>query len=402
LEGFDYLNKMKKEYDAENGWLRSRHFTARILPSENTTRHWFIRYKVYHIFFWFVYHYFWTVVNVGNPIEVLNFIFSTPKFIFYVIFQALAVYFNLYYLIPKFLAQGRYVIYMVYLSLTTICAAAIIVTGYFLTAYLKHTTLLQLYGNGDFIHYFIVYTFPSTLTSMFLAMSIKLTKSWIQSRRREQLLEKEKLETELKFLRSQLNPHFLFNTINSIFVLIHKNPDQASEALAKFSDLLRYQLYECNEVEIPLGQELGYLENYIELERLRQDSKRVKLSIEFDKPSSYDFAVAPFILIPFVENAFKHVSTQKENVNWIDIRLSFSGDRMEFVIINSVSNHGNLSREVMRTGGIGLKNIQRRLNLIYPDTHTLNITHEQNQFCVKLYVGLHKQELEKFAVDAVI
>ncbi len=122
------------------------------------------------------------------------------------------------------------------------------------------------------MYYFQINALPSSVAATTLGMSIKLTKNWIQSRRREQELEKEKLETELKFLRSQFNPHFLFNTINSIFVLIHKNPVMASESLAKFSDILRYQLYECNEHCIPLGQELNYLENFIELQRLQAGS----------------------------------------------------------------------------------------------------------------------------------
>ncbi len=115
---------------------------------------------------------------------------------------------------------------------------------------------------------------------MTLAMSVKLTKNWIQARQKHQVLEKEKLETELKFLRSQFNPHFLFNTINSIFVLINKDQEQARESLAKFSDLLRYQLYECNEYEDPIAQEIRYLLNFVELEKLRQDSTNLDLTVD--------------------------------------------------------------------------------------------------------------------------
>src|SRR5205814_2985676 len=134
--------------------------------------------------------------------------------------------------------------------------------------------------------------------SITLGMSVKLAKNWIQTKRREQLLEKEKLETELKFLKSQLNPHFLFNSINSIFVLIHKNPDMASESLAKFSDLLRYQLYECNEQQIPFEQELSYLENYIELQELREDHDRICLEIAIAPYATGNYRIAPFVLIP--------------------------------------------------------------------------------------------------------
>ena len=229
------------------------------------------------------------------------------------VFQAIGVYFNLYFLIPRFLEKGRYVPYVSLLLLTIISTAAFIVSGYYLGALLSEKTFQELY-NMDPANYFYLFesgALPSTAASMTLAMSIKLTKNWIQTRRREQLLQKEKLETELKFLRAQFNPHFLFNTINSIFVLIHKNPTMASEALAKFSDLLRYQLYECNEHEIPLPQEIRYLENFIELQKLRQDNSNLELSVQLDQQHTLDLSIAPFVLIPFVENAFKHVSQQK-------------------------------------------------------------------------------------------
>lgn len=364
------------------------------------SEHWFIRYKIYHLLFWFVYHYLWMAINVGNPVEVLVYIFS-PKFLFYVIFQAIAVYFNLYYLIPRYLVKSKYISYLLYFSITTVCTAVLIVTGYYLSAYVNHTTLLAQYGNGDFMHYFITYTLPSTLTSMFLAMSIKLTRNWIQSQKREHLLETQKLENELKFLRSQLNPHFLFNTINSIFVLIHKNPDMASEALAKFSNLLRYQLYECNENEIALSEELHYLENYIELEKLRLDSKNTELVTHLECPRWNDLTIAPLLLIPFVENAFKHVSIRKDWLNRIFIELTFDDATMKFKVTNSVSIEEKHGRQPINGGGIGLQNVQRRLNLIYGDRHQLNITQERQEFCVSLDINLHRQSEPKEVSMAV-
>ncbi|RAW00818.1 sensor histidine kinase [Pseudochryseolinea flava] len=356
---------------------------------EKVNANWFVRYKVYHILFWFLYHYAWTVVNVGDPAVVFNYILSSPKFLFYVVFQAVAVYFNLYFLIPRYLVRRRYVPYLLLLTLTIVVTASCIVMAYYLMASIKNTTLDALFGHSNFSYFFITLTLPSTLTSMFLAMSIKLTKNWIGAQQREQLLEKQKLESELKFLRSQLNPHFLFNTINSIFVLIHKNQDMASESLAKFSDLLRYQLYECNEDEILLSQELRYLENYIELERLRMDSKLVVLTIQIDPTFPYDATIAPLLLVPFIENAFKHVSTQRNEGNWIKINLSFSGERMTFTISNSVFDTTS-SRAVMKNSGIGLQNVRRRLNLMYPGEHDLSIDRTAEQFDVVLTIVLHK------------
>jgi sensor histidine kinase YesM len=363
--------------------------------------HWFFKYKVYHIIFWCIYHYIWTIINGGKPLEVLNFIFSSPKFAFYVIFQALAVYFNLYFLIPRFLEKGRYFIYLVNFTLALGIASAIIVVGYYWHASLQHSTALELYGHSNFAYFFLTYTLPSTLTSMLLAMSVKLTKNWIESKRREQALakqkleiEKDQLETELKFLRSQLNPHFLFNTINSIFVLIHKNQDMASGALAKFSDLLRYQLYECNENQIPLRQELTYLENYIELERLRLDSKRIEIANNVQKNASSDVVlIAPFILMPFIENAFKHVSLAREKTNSISIDLTLKDSILAFVVANTVSKTRSVGIEPIKQSGVGLKNVRRRLNLIYPNDHRLSIDHSDELFLVTLQIKLAEREI---------
>ena len=235
-----------------------------------------------------------------------------------------------------------------------------------------------------FFHFFFNGTFPSTVASTTLAMSIKLTKNWIQARRREQHLEKEKLETELKFLKYQFNPHFLFNTINSIFFLIHKNPDVASSSLAKFSELLRYQLYECNDKQISLNKEVAYLNNFIELERLRQN-KNILVSLAIASNLEEKLSIAPFILMTFVENAFKHVSKEKDQENWIKINLHLDQHQLNFTVSNSTAGK---SRELVNYGGIGLQNVKRRLDLIYPDQHDLQVRKTATTFEVNLELGL--------------
>jgi LytS/YehU family sensor histidine kinase len=216
-------------------------------------------------------------------------------------------------------------------------------------------------------------------------MSIKLAKNWLQTQRRQQLLEKEKLETELNFLKHQFNPHFLFNTINSIFFLIHKNPDKASDSLAKFSDLLRYQLYECNDKLIQLNQEITYMENTIELEKLRQNDN-VEVSLLVDKRDDSRLEIAPFILMTFVENAFKHVSKHTDQPNWIRIKLEREAARLDFSVSNSRTD--SVLTELVKYGGIGLKNVQRRLDLIYPGQYNLDIQCNNSSFEVKLQLHL--------------
>ncbi len=222
-------------------------------------------------------------------------------------------------------------------------------------------------------------------------MSIKLTKNWIQSRHKQQVLETEKLETELKFLKSQFNPHFLFNTINSIFFLIHKNPGKASDSLAKFSELLRHQLYECNDMQIPLSKEVAYLENFIELEKLRQN-KNIEVNVQMKQNNTEHLGVAPFILMNFVENAFKHVSKHADEPNWINISLYSEQHQLFFTVANSASP-GISNGELVNYGGIGLKNVQRRLHLLYPGQHTLDIKNNDSNFEIKLLL-----QLSEFAV----
>jgi len=368
------------------------------MDASSSGRNWFFRYKIYHLPFWFGYHYIWWTLTIGDPFQVANHIVSSPyaiKYCFYVIFEAIGVYFNLYYLIPRFLEKGRYELYLALLLLTVLCMAVLIVPGYYVSAWLSHQTFQELYGKdpGEYMYYFQINALPSSVAATTLGMSIKLTKNWIQSRRREQELEKEKLETELKFLRSQFNPHFLFNTINSIFVLIHKNPVMASESLAKFSDILRYQLYECNEHCIPLGQELNYLENFIELQRLRQDHDRVDLTLRYNVQHTADLEIAPFVLMPFVENAFKHVSRYSEGQNWITLDLSLVNNELQLLLSNSANPGEASATELIHYGGIGLKNVKRRLDLLYPGRHHLKITRNENTFQVELRVELNERAM---------
>ncbi|MEO5564505.1 MAG: histidine kinase [Chitinophagaceae bacterium] len=361
---------------------------------------WFFKYKIYHLPFWFAYHYMWWTLTIGSVSQVFDNIFHSPfafKFLFAVIFQAIGVYFNLYFLIPRFLEKGKYFQYISLLLLTIGLTAAFLVMGYYATAAWSERTFEELFhmSPGNYVYIFKANALSSTVASMTLAMTVKLTKNWISARQKQQVLEKEKLETELKFLRSQFNPHFLFNTINSIFVLINKNPVVASESLAKFSDLLRYQLYECNEHEISIRQEIHYLRNFIELQKLRQDSDNLDLVVELEQNISTDLAIAPFVLIPFIENAFKHVSQKKDKRNRIAMNLRFEGRELQFMIENSISPQSLQTKEFIQYGGIGLKNVQRRLDLIYPGKHQLTITEDGDFFRVHLLLELNEQTVPR-------
>jgi two-component system, LytTR family, sensor kinase len=349
-------------------------------------QHWFYKYKLYHVLFWSLYNYLWWAVSINGPVDAARAILFSPfaiKFAFYVIFETLANYFNLYFLIPKFLEKSKFTTYIALLIITIAGTASVIVLGYYLGAFFTGKSLADMYGKEScsFFHLLLGSPLSSTTASLTLGMSIKLTKNWLQTQRRQQLLEKEKLETELNFLKYQFNPHFLFNTINSIFFLIHKNPDKASASLAKFSELLRHQLYECNDTQIPLTQEITYMENTIDLEKLRQNDN-LRVTFEVEKTGNY--VIAPFILMTFIENAFKHVSKHTDQENWIRIKL-YIDEKLHFSISNSTADN---VQDIIRYGGIGLKNVQRRLDLIYPGQYDLSIQNKTTSFEVNLQIAI--------------
>jgi sensor histidine kinase YesM len=330
------------------------------------------KYKLYHIPFWLAYF-------------ALLFSSLVLKLAFYIPIELCAVYFNLYFLIPKYLEKGRFANYFFGLTTTLMVASGCIVSGYYLTAFFAHSTVYQLYGPGLCTYYFFGNAVPAVFASLTLTTCIKLTKAWIQTKRRQQILEKEQLEAELTFLRHQFNPHFLFNTINSIFFLIHKKPAVASDSLARFSQLLRYQLYECNDQQIPLSKEINYLKNSIELEKLRQN-ENVKISLRENVSASDALGIAPFILMTFVENAFKHVSGEPDTPNWITIQVDLDHNQLHFSVANSIAR--NSLGEVMHYSGIGLKNVQRRLDLLYSGVYDLNIQSNSSTFSIQLRLSL--------------
>lgn len=363
--------------------------------SERLDHYWFFKYKIYHVFFWAIYLFMWGVIEVGFA-EAVDGIFNSARFSVYlahVLIDTCAVYISLYYLLPKYLERGEVSKYITYVFLLVVVAGLIIFLSFFICAAAAGKDMDYFCGFGknpsfyDMLQFYLTRTFSNVAGAILLSLSIKLVKNWSKTKKRQQELEKEKLETELKFLKSQFNPHFLFNSINSIFFLIRKDPDVASDALAKFSDLLRYQLYECNEQQIPLSNELAYMKNFVALEKLRRN-KNFQVNLAIDQQKKGHLGIAPFILMTFVENAFKHVSSYKYQTNWIDVTLRIVDDNLlTFEIINSTAKEEHTT-EAVQYGGIGLANVQRRLELIYPEQYELNIESEEGQFTAKLQLRL--------------
>lgn len=192
-------------------------------------------------------------------------------------------------------------------------------------------------------------------------------------------LEKAKLETELKFLKSQINPHFLFNSLHNIYGSTIIQSEKAPEQLLKLSDILRYMLYDSNEESVSLEREITYLKNYLELAQLK-DSRG--LDVKFNVIEQHKgITVAPLLFIPFVENAFKHSQIEDLNNGYIHINLETVKNRLIFNVVNSKPK---MKYSKDKVGGIGLKNIRQRLELLYPNRHHLRIEETETIFSVHL------------------
>lgn len=338
---------------------------------------WFLKYKLHHIFFWLAYFIFWTYISINNygsdPLRALLATFV------YFLAQAGVGYLSIYYLVPRFFITKKYGMFAGLVSCSIILGSLFITFG---MRALFHSLLTEGVGRISFAVYFF-YSFIAVFFSTLLFIAARVIKERVHVQRMNSILEKEKTENELKFLKSQINPHFLFNAINSIYVLIKKDPDLAASTLARFSDMLRYQLYECNLIEVPIEKEIEYLNNYIELEKLRKEKT---LSIDYNIDLSlHNFVVSPLLIIPFVENAFKHVSNFSDNRNFIDIALTYQGGFLKLIVRNSVDRSGSVQTEIS-AGGIGQENTKRRLKLIYPERHKLIIEQDTETYFVSLII----------------
>lgn len=282
---------------------------------------------------------------------------------------------------PRFFYTKKYFTYSILFLLSL---------GFFITASILSWSVFSvfLFGNHDIVHGgFINQSIVGSIIGITcITMMIKLAKRGIEVDKRNEELEKEKLNTELKFLKSQLNPHFLFNALNSIYFLIKKDPDQAADALADFSEMLQYQIYDCNDSKISLQKEVEYMENFVRISKLRK-SGATNVEVKIDEKINGEL-VAPLLLIPFVENAFKHVSSHTDRANWIKVDLKLQDKELFFEVENTVDEQDQ-SQDALKIGGLGLPNVQRRLDLLYPQKHELDIFEEDEKFKVKLKLNLN-------------
>ena len=297
------------------------------------------------------------------------------------VFNALIFYIHAYWLIPSKFPKLEYWVWGFFIFFGFSFVENTI--DYFYTDYLYP-------DKYSFISILISLSFntlPLHLLYWILAFAYRYPKEIIKNERQKQQLIKERYTAELKYLKTQINPHFLFNGINSVYHLVDKDKELAKQTLLKFSGLLRYQLYECNEAFIPIRKELEYLENYIMMEQIRKGND-AKINWQINAIDQ-QAKIAPLLMTPFIENGFKYLSNfENSEANFLNIDLLIQDGKLELIVENSIDDLEESSVPQKTSGGVGLSNVQQRLKLIYPDKHDLVLKKMKDKFLVALKIDL--------------
>jgi two-component system, LytTR family, sensor kinase len=318
---------------------------------------------------------FWSMFSLGRLNTGLDFL----KLIAYSLTYLLVAYFNIYYLFKRFLLPGRLGGY-VGISLLTFVISYL--TQHFIYFESCQKTRMELTPS---VPLFADMTINAITYCMFIGigLSVKMIKMWLNSERKIMTLEQENLKANLNNLKSQINPHFLFNTFNNLYVLSCTDPKLASEMILGFADLMRYQLNECDKENVSIEKEIEYIENFLTLEKLRKD--KLDLKIVYDHHSLKGIRIEPLLFVTLIENAVKHGSQQMENA-FIHVTIERNNGTFDFNVTNSKPEVPTRGKNI--SSGKGIDNLRKRLNLSYPLRHTLELSDQKNVFTAKLQIHL--------------
>ena len=313
------------------------------------------------------------IFKSSGSIEKIDVIYT---FIFLVPVVSI-VYLNLYLAVPRFLRKERYLFYTL--------SFLILLGGGALFLYLFFGRWIDLLLPG---YYFISYYNVPVLmlyTGSFLGLStlLKLSRSWFMLLRVERMTSTHQLQS----LQSQINPHFLLNSLQTIYALSLEQSERSPEVILQLSGILKYTLYETGQATVDLEKEIGIIRDYVNMYRHRVDPDHALIKLE-SKGDPEGLMIAPMLLIPFIENSFKHGLRGMQAKPFIDIRMDVSGDNMHFRVQNSrgLSDHAGVDQKK----GIGIENTRQRLELLYPGSHKLDIETLDDTFTVNLSIELKR------------
>jgi two-component system sensor histidine kinase AlgZ len=347
----------------------------------------FTRYRVVllHISFWCVYisFFFYNVSSrPRHPNEEVS-LWSTFFFtVFNVTFNMLVAYINYFIFLPRFLKYRKLGRYLLGYAIPFI---AITILRVHLQRY-----IVDGYTHQEHYFYSTLYIVQMTSTSLFIVIFVSMlrfAKDWFELEAKKKELENEKLSAELSFLKEQINPHFLFNTLNNLYYLAYTKSDNTTEVIAKLSQMMRYMIYESNYKQVELSKEIEYMKNYVSLERLRLNNE---IPIEFKvNGDPAGIKIAPLILITFLENAFKHGVASDNKKAWVNLTIDLSGKNCIYTVENSKIPKVNSVTSEQGKSGIGLQNVKRRLELTYGESYDLEVKDLPDRYYVQLKLLLN-------------
>ncbi|ASU36064.1 sensor histidine kinase [Mucilaginibacter xinganensis] len=334
------------------------------------------RWQVFwHLFFWVIMISF--LIFVAQLDQKISMKEILVVFILYSAINISLFYINYLILLPRFFHKKQYGIYII----TVVILVILFGLGkYGVGLIFKPFILVHSKGHMiSFVQYFLGTLFTSVFF-LFLSTALKFAIDWFLNERIQRDLENQRLSAELSFLKSQINPHFLFNSLNSIYSLAYQRSATTPEAILKLSEIMRYMLYECNDNKVDLAKELQYLQNYIDLQKIRFSNKAyIDYKVEGVIGNQQ---IVPLLLIAFIENAFKH-GVANDPLTPIRLLIDVDEEHLHFYIQNK-KHHNNRDA----SGGIGLNNVKRRLNLLYPNKYNLDIKDETDTYTVELSLVL--------------
>ncbi|MDF1548847.1 MAG: histidine kinase [Bacteroidales bacterium] len=322
-----------------------------------------------HVIYWIFWVNFWAIMwgTYDNNFEKTYYIqiLELP-------FKLALVYPVIHFLMPKYLLKGRYftfiLVYLVWLFITGILVK--IVWYLFIEPiYFQERLIYSLLKFTELMN--VVLTMNTTVVVPFV---IKLIDFWLYHQQKSATLEYEKMQAELKFLRTQVNPHFLFNALNSVYALSLQKSELTSDSISRLSEIMRYIIYEASAPRVSLKKEINFINNYIAFEKIRFAGEMdVSVYIKDERKSD----IPPLLFLVPIENAFKHLRSFSGEKPWVTIQFEADDQQIKLIVENSIDT----SIEIAKNRGIGIENLKKRLELIYPEKHKL--TFEQSEFSYK-------------------
>jgi sensor histidine kinase YesM len=293
-------------------------------------------------------------------------------------------YINMYILVPRFFFKGSYILYLALLLLLVMVCLAFV--SYMLHFFLLDQFVLQ--RNHGYEQRGLYEGTIILIPIILVTTMIKLFQRWTRDNERINELKNISLTMELNELRNQINPHFLFNMLNGIKALVRTDQEKAATVIMKLSEFLRYQLYENNEEKVLLKSEIGFLSNFLELEKIRRDNLLIAISSNLTTQTPNSIFLPPNLFTIFVENAVKHSVNISSSESYIRIIIEVITDKLYFICINSKDPEYIPPEVDLKNSGLGLINIKRRLELLYGEYYILDIESTKNEYIVKLTIPI--------------